>query len=673
MGWNGLERNKLDYILTDLLPVELSELFSFRSFYDFLHGKEQQAALLNLTEKCKKIMAEGKEIIFQNGWSTMPLKYNILKGSDSTREMSVVQPLSALNLYLFIECYQRDILNFFEAKHCFSIRYHKKNTAMYYKSRANKATHYFQLESERTGKAAVQQAGNYFRISPFESINSFPDSRIWRICNFEYKYYATMDYKSCFDSVYTHAYKWIIERNVIDSTEVKNTNLFISIDRILQNINGKSSNGLIVGPEFSRMIAEVLLQEIDSKVLLSLSKNNIVHDRDYAIFRYVDDIFIFTRTQENRDIIIDKYKMIAEKYLLRLNELKLIKGETPFIPKAWLEKTRHLSDVVEKFFNKWKKEEYEKLPDDERFLLKSDFIPIDRIKSEVAVVIKDHPNDKRTIVSFLLSTLLNNISKRKDGYTLFGKNKTSKAMMLIDMAFYLYAFYPSFDQTRKLISIIVYIDNEINFKNDTNSTKILKDVINRYSFIFKRGNIFDLCDWFPFFSEYGISLVVEAENDLIEKANAANDPIIWANMLLYSKYNESFFNDIAKRLHEVLEEQILKITKKNVLLHKEFWYILIFHNCPFVLNTLKGKMDSIISNLIISTTSSSSLKPSSIAIKLMCDYLLRKSPNGNKPAESFFNWNNIRGISAQITYRTFQRTIFKRYSKNKHSLYASIN
>lgn len=33
MGWSGLERNKLDYILTDLLPVEISELFSFSQLY----------------------------------------------------------------------------------------------------------------------------------------------------------------------------------------------------------------------------------------------------------------------------------------------------------------------------------------------------------------------------------------------------------------------------------------------------------------------------------------------------------------------------------------------------------------------------------------------------------------------------------------------------------------
>ena len=119
MGWKGLERNKLDFILTDLLPVELSELFSFRSFYNFLHEKEQRTALLSMVEEYRKIIAEGDKIIFKKGWATMPLKYNILKGSDSTREMSIIQPFSAINLFLFLECYQKDILNFFRGKTLF--------------------------------------------------------------------------------------------------------------------------------------------------------------------------------------------------------------------------------------------------------------------------------------------------------------------------------------------------------------------------------------------------------------------------------------------------------------------------------------------------------------------------------------------------------------------------
>ena len=77
---------------------------------------------------------------------------------------------------------------------------------------------------------------------------------------------AKVDYKSCFDSIYTHSYAWIIERNIIDAKDAKNSHLFLTIDRILQNINGRSSNGIIVGPEFSRMIAEILLQRIDVEV-----------------------------------------------------------------------------------------------------------------------------------------------------------------------------------------------------------------------------------------------------------------------------------------------------------------------------------------------------------------------------------------------------------------------
>ena len=54
MGWNGLERNRLDYILTDLLPVEISELFSFSQFYAFLLQKDKQKKLKALSQAQKE-------------------------------------------------------------------------------------------------------------------------------------------------------------------------------------------------------------------------------------------------------------------------------------------------------------------------------------------------------------------------------------------------------------------------------------------------------------------------------------------------------------------------------------------------------------------------------------------------------------------------------------------
>ena len=74
MGWSGLERNKLDYILTDLLPVEMSELFSFSQFYSFLLKKEQQKTIKNLIQTIKHNRAKNDSIMFKDGWSTKPLK-----------------------------------------------------------------------------------------------------------------------------------------------------------------------------------------------------------------------------------------------------------------------------------------------------------------------------------------------------------------------------------------------------------------------------------------------------------------------------------------------------------------------------------------------------------------------------------------------------------------------
>lgn len=679
MGWSGLERNKLDYILTDLLPVEISELFSFSQLYAFLLAKDRQKILETLIHEIQQVKAKSCSPMFKEGWSTKPLKYRILKGNDTMREMSVIQPFSALNLYIFIECYQKEILSYFEKHHEFSIRYHKKNTDLYYKSKSGKVTQYFQDQSSRVGREVIQQAANYFRIAPFESINSFADSRIWRMCNFKYKYYAKLDYKACFDSVYTHAFTWIIERNVVDAKAASNSHLFVTIDRILQNINGRSSNGIVVGPEFSRMMAEILLQHIDSEICLSLQKDGICYNVDYVAFRYVDDIFLFANQSQILDQILAKYKTIGERYLLRLNELKLVNGTTPCLPKEWLGKTRQLSDIIGNFFFQGKKVDYEKLPEEERFLVKTDYISVDRIKDEIAVLVKQHSDDARTIVSFLLSTLLNNISKKKNGYSLFGKQQLGKALLLLDMALYIYAFYPSFDQTRKIISIIAYMNSEVDFKTNEKAHEKMGRVINRYAFVFQSGNIFDLCDWFPFFHEYDIVLDAKTESALIHTAEECNDPIIWANLLLYSQYYPPFFDELQKKVETVVKKQICKISDKEPMMQVEFWYVLIFHNCPYISLILRQKMSSLIQEIKKSATSktgsskSSSPFPSAVVTQLICEFLEQRSPSGNKPEESLFNWKGIKNFSDQITYRTYQRTVFKRYRKNTYGLYASLD
>ena len=90
----------------------------------------------------------------------------------------MAQPISALNIYFFIECYQKEILSFLENNNCFSLRYHRKNNDLFYKRKTNKLTEYFAKTSHKIDKSVLQQTGAYFKIHKFNSVSSFTNSRL---------------------------------------------------------------------------------------------------------------------------------------------------------------------------------------------------------------------------------------------------------------------------------------------------------------------------------------------------------------------------------------------------------------------------------------------------------------------------------------------------------------
>ena len=656
----NIERNKIDYFLTDIMPVEVSELFSYGKFYEYL--LEHQKEINEIISELMKEKSSGKQYLFNGGnWASAPLKFNILKGVNQQREINIVQPISALNIYLFIECYQKEILSYFENNCFFSLRYHRKNNNLYYKRRSNRMTEYFSKTSQKINREILQQTGAYFRIHKFNSVTDFTNSRMWQMCNSKYRYFAKVDYKSCFNSIYTHAYKWIIERNTTDSKVAKNSNLLIIIDRLLQNINGKSSNGVIVGPEFSRMIAEILLQHIDKEILYSLQLENLYVHKDYRVFRYVDDIFIFANTPIIIDKVVDTIESIASKYLLHINELKSYSTETPVVLNNWIEKTRALSDKISDLFYK-KKEIHDNK--DIKALVKNGYISLDRLKNEFTIMMTSYPNDRRYIVSYILSTLLNNISNKKDGYNLFEDEKTNKAFVFLELAFYVYSFCPCFEHTQRVISMIVYFDDELEFKtNEKNRIKLL-NLIRRYSFVFENTNLNDICNWFIFFYEYKISLLQHSEKVISDKILSSNNPILLANYLIYSRYNDNYYSFILEQIETIIINSVSSMIPFEPLLQKEFWYVIVFHNCPYLSASVKNNLQSKITEIQLSDNSVCAKTN-----KLIYDYLVGCHTN------SFFYWGYYHfSTSKQLTYRTYQRTLFRQYKKKRpFEIYGSLD
>ena len=246
-------------------------------------------------------------------------------------------------------------------------------------------------------------------------------------------------------------------------------------------------------------------------------------------------------------------------------------------------------------------------------------------------------------------------------------------MLLIDLTMYIYAYCPSFESTRKVISILSYINDELDFKTNEIVREKLRRCLWRYAFIFEKGNLFDLCDWFPVLLEYGLTLPTSVEEDVIEKIRKLDNPILWGVILCYSRYHENFFKKLLEEVELVIDDKIDRISKKEAMMYEEFWYVLIFHNCPFLSKSLKKKITQFVEDITPRAPKSpNSMSPSDKVKKLLCDFLQR-SNQGNKPEKSFFNWGRVRAFDNRITYRTYQRTVFKNYKKHQTGIITSLD
>ena len=78
---------------------------------------------------------------------------------------------------------------------------------------------------------------------------------------------------------------------------------------------------------------------------------------------------------------------------------------------------------------------------------------------------------------------------------------------------------------KKLISMIVYMDDELQFSKDELNHKKLINLIRRYSFVFEKGNMNDLCNWFVFFHDYSVPLLRSTETIFEKKLREEDNPI----------------------------------------------------------------------------------------------------------------------------------------------------
>lgn len=669
MDLNNIKRNQLDYILTDILPNELSELFSFKYFYEYLLNKRKDIKEMvdRVIEAKNKSSSEQVLFLGSINWATMPLKYTIMKGLHSTREISLLQPMAAVQIYLFITAYQRELLNVLEHNSVYSLRYHHRNNELYYKNKNKSVIKYFEEESKNTGKDIIEQTGMFFDIKPYKSIAAFTSSEEWFVLNSKYKYFIRTDYKACFDSIYTHTYTWLIGKNVNDTKEFKNVNMYAAIDRILQNINARTSNGIVVGPEFSRMIAEILLQKIDMSVHSMLLNMGVVNGEKYNVYRYVDDIFIFAESEKIAELVLEKYSEASRKYLLRLNESKLVKNSVPFVLENWLNETNLFTsrvssilfnskdeqrDIIEKLEKKETEDCSNQVIKAHIFKDSTFYLTKRSLMNQFNELICNHEDKNKTIVAYLMGMFLKKVSRNKGNVKIFRENVASGTIFsFLDFLFYLYSVYPDYNNTQRFLSILSYIRDEYDFFDENRKLQML---INKYSFIFEKANMNDIVNLILFCTQANIEIPYTQECLLLEEMRRKNDPILWASYLVYSSYSKRYLDEIFSEIDNQLRENIEAIrSKENVYTYREFWWIIVFNKSPYLSSVTQGLIDNVLNDLKVNTTGSR--RAGDICGNLFVDFLKTNQ-------KQFFEWDmNEKDFLRQITFKTYERSIFKNY------------
>lgn len=271
-----------------------------------------------------------------------PFGYKISHKEDEFRELCVPHPRSQLLVSDFYDRCKEAIL-YFTSLSPFSIRApHKVAKCIFHKDKLH-------LERLSEDASQIEISGNeyeslksFFVYKEYSNIYKFYESYRYHRSEKKYNNLVKLDISKCFESIYTHSIGWATigkgaQKEALSESKGSFPDRF---DRLLQHMNMGETNGIIIGPEFSRIFAEIILQAIDQEVEHKLRNKSppLHHQVDYEVFRYVDDYFIFYNKKEDKKLIVDELQHSLKSYKLYLNSAKAVEYEKPIITEITMAK-----------------------------------------------------------------------------------------------------------------------------------------------------------------------------------------------------------------------------------------------------------------------------------------------------------------------------------------------
>ncbi|MFA6052776.1 MAG: antiviral reverse transcriptase Drt3b [Methylobacter sp.] len=380
--------DKLRTLLTDVLPYELPLWFSnftmYQRFRTPAHARVYEV-ISGLSFKNEK-------------GSYIPLDYLICRGGNNTsRAISIMHPVAQLKVCDFYNEYD-DLIEYYCTKSKYSLRHpYRKSTKFYGKSQeGSKLTDGVESADEERIVSS-----SYFKYKKYPFLYRFFESYEYHKLEKQFHSMLQVDVSKCFPSIYTHSIGWAVKNKRL--AKAKPSGSFDGeFDNLMQLTNYRETNGIIVGPEVSRIFAEIILQKIDLNLVDKMILNVYQISKDYDFRRYVDDYFVFFRSEEVKTAFIKALESCLLEYKMYLNEAKTTIASRPFATDISLAKHALSNAVGEYYSSRYK----EKDTDSESIVqLTRPSSKANKTISEIKMALANHKVEYNSISNYLFSAI----------------------------------------------------------------------------------------------------------------------------------------------------------------------------------------------------------------------------------------------------------------------------
>lgn len=444
-------------LFSDVLPYECPIFFSNRYLYRFLAkylwiGKEKKVNSItyNVLEQKKRLnekdanafaallfgcYEKGKRIgDLQHRLNALfyPFQFNIAHKKNKNRTLSIIHPYNQWQIVEFYEQYKYSILYLCNQSN-FSLRKpHKIAQYFYYRDRLHRKLSGHESDKVELFFNEYENLKTYFSYEKYSNIYKFYEDYRYQRAEKKFKHLVKFDLQSCFDSIYTHTISWATAGGA-DKVKVlpgyHGSWVGDSFDNLMQSINARETNGIIIGPEFSRIFAEIILQYIDQKVEHELldDEKKLRHKSNYECYRYVDDYFLFYNDEKVRELFMESLTKWLKEFKLQISPSKTEEFERPFITKITLAKLR-IEGLINDIFSVplWEEavlnSDEEKEDDTEDVASDNDkeildkkfniYLSANSVNAQIKAIIRECGIEYRDIANYLLEK----ISQRLDAF-----------------------------------------------------------------------------------------------------------------------------------------------------------------------------------------------------------------------------------------------------------------